>query len=85
MFYKIEVYVVTNFSTNLKNTKQLKFCIWSILYAFSKILHFSSFPNFRNSSVAHAKIVKGTLFYLNTVGKIVKGTLFYLNTVGKTQ
>ena len=47
-FYKIEVQVVTNWSTRLL-----------------KILHF--LLDFSNSSVAHAKIVKRTLFRLNTV------------------
>ena len=42
-FYKIEVYVVTNWSTRLENSKQLKFCSGLIFYAFLKILHFSNF------------------------------------------
>ena len=27
-FYNIEVWVVTNWSTRLENTKQLNFCLW---------------------------------------------------------
>ena len=29
--------------SDLKNTKQLKFCVWWIFYAFLKYLHFSKF------------------------------------------
>ena len=51
---------------DLKNTKQLTFCLWYTLYT----LHFFLFfPDFRNTSVAHAKIVKCTYFYLNIEGK----------------
>ena len=42
-------------------------------YAFLKVLHFSKFfemfRDFRNASAAHAKVVKCTLFHLNTIGR----------------
>ena len=56
---------------DLKNTKQMRFCLCLIFYAFLKVLRFSKvFEISFNSSVAHAKIVKCALFYLNTVGCI---------------
>ena len=51
----------------LKNTKQLKFCLWWIFYAFLKCCIFRDF--FLNSPVFPGKIVKCILFYLNTVGQ----------------
>ena len=58
-FFLNEVYVVTNWSTRLENTEQLKFSVMVYFCAFLKVLHFSKkIRDFRNSSVAHAKIVE---------------------------
>ena len=54
--------------TESKNTKQLKICLGYIFYEFFKKKYkVEIFRDFGNSLVARAKMMKSTLFYLNSV------------------
>ena len=55
---------------DLKNIKQIDILHRIHFLQFFKNIAFSKlFENFWNSPVAHAKMVKQTLFYLNTAGQ----------------
>ena len=54
---------------DLKTPNKWNFALGRFLCIFKNIVFFEIFPDFWNSLVPHARMVKCTLFYLNIVGQ----------------